>query len=61
MLDNGQAFQKHVAAFHDSDAFKAKAKDAAPFFQDIKDYVFGRPTTLENIVRLLLNCLTYPY
>ncbi|KAF7332863.1 hypothetical protein MVEN_02391300 [Mycena venus] len=43
------AFQKHVAAFYDSDAFKAKAKDAAPFFKDIKDYVFGRPATLENI------------
>ncbi|KAJ6565823.1 histidine phosphatase superfamily [Mycena vulgaris] len=43
------AFQKHVAAFHKSDAFKAKAKDAASFFQDVQDYVFGRPTTLENI------------
>ncbi|KAJ6461590.1 histidine phosphatase superfamily [Mycena vitilis] len=42
-------FKKHIAAFHDSDAFKAKAKEAAPFFQDIKDYVFGRTTTLENI------------
>ncbi|KAJ7852242.1 histidine phosphatase superfamily [Mycena leptocephala] len=42
-------FQKHIAAFHQSDAFKAKAKDAAPFFQDIKDYIFGRPATLENI------------
>lgn len=48
----GQEFQKHIAAFHQSDAFKAKAKDAAPFFQDIKDYIFGRPATLENIVRL---------
>ncbi|KAJ7798529.1 histidine phosphatase superfamily [Mycena olivaceomarginata] len=54
------AFQKHVAAFHDSDAFKAKAKDAAPFFQDIKDYVFGRPTTLENIIYDFMNTqLTY--
>ncbi|KAJ7655890.1 histidine phosphatase superfamily [Mycena rosella] len=43
------AFQKHVASFHDSDAFKAKEKDAAPFFQTVQDYVFGRPTTLENI------------
>ncbi|KAJ6572429.1 histidine phosphatase superfamily [Mycena vulgaris] len=42
-------FQKHVAAFHESDAFKDKAKAAAPFFKDVKDYVFGRPTTLENI------------
>lgn len=51
MLAVGQAFEKHISAFHDSDAFKAKAKEAAPFFEDIKDYVFGRPATLENIVR----------
>ncbi|KAJ6452638.1 histidine phosphatase superfamily [Mycena sanguinolenta] len=43
------AFQKHVASFHESDAFKAKAKEADSFFKDIKDYVFGRPATLENI------------
>ncbi|KAJ7164316.1 histidine phosphatase superfamily [Mycena filopes] len=43
------AFQKHVASFHGSDEFKAKAKDAAGFFQDIKDYIFGRPANLENI------------
>ncbi|KAJ7692593.1 histidine phosphatase superfamily [Mycena rosella] len=43
------AFQKHVASFHDSDAFKAREKDAAPFFQNVQDYVFGRPATLENI------------
>ncbi|KAJ7467626.1 histidine phosphatase superfamily [Mycena latifolia] len=43
------AFQKHVASFHGSDAFKDKAKEAAPFFQDVKDFVFGRPATLENI------------
>ncbi|KAJ7027197.1 histidine phosphatase superfamily [Mycena alexandri] len=43
------AFQKHVASFHGSDEFKTKAKDAAGFFQDIKDYIFGRPANLENI------------
>ncbi|KAJ7249935.1 histidine phosphatase superfamily [Mycena rebaudengoi] len=43
------AFQKHVAAFHGSDAFKAKAQESSRFFQDIKDYVFGRPANLENI------------
>jgi hypothetical protein len=48
-----QAFQKHIKAFHESDAFKAKAKEAAPFFHDVKDFVFGRPATLENIVRIL--------
>ncbi|KAJ6600682.1 histidine phosphatase superfamily [Mycena sp. CBHHK59/15] len=43
------AFEKHVAAFHDSAAFKAKAKEASSFLAEVKDYVFGRPTTLENI------------
>ncbi|KAJ7048022.1 phosphoglycerate mutase-like protein [Mycena amicta] len=54
------AFQKHVAAFHASDAFKAKAKAAAPFFNDINDFVFGRTTALENIVYDFMNTqLTY--
>ncbi|KAJ6518482.1 histidine phosphatase superfamily [Mycena vulgaris] len=54
------AFQKQVTSFHDSDAFKAKAKDAASFFTDVKDYVFGRPTTLENIIYDFMNTqLTY--
>ncbi|KAJ6529621.1 histidine phosphatase superfamily [Mycena capillaripes] len=43
------AFQKHITKFHGSNAFKEKAKEAAPFFHDIKDFVFGRPATLENI------------
>ncbi|KAL4262408.1 Histidine phosphatase superfamily protein [Pleurotus pulmonarius] len=42
------AFQQHVAEFHASDAFKAKAKEAAGFYASVKDFVFGRPTTLEN-------------
>ncbi|KAJ7735546.1 histidine phosphatase superfamily [Mycena maculata] len=42
-------FQKHIASFHASDTFKTKAEEAEPFFQDIQDYVFGRPATLENI------------
>ncbi|KAJ7212745.1 histidine phosphatase superfamily [Mycena haematopus] len=54
------AFQKHITSFYESDAFKAKAKDAAPFFADIKDYVFGRPATLENIIYDFMNTqLTY--
>jgi hypothetical protein len=47
-----QKFQKHVKDFYSSDDFKAKAQDAFPFFKAVKDYVFGRPTTLENAVRL---------
>ncbi|KAF9258374.1 phosphoglycerate mutase-like protein [Marasmius fiardii PR-910] len=41
-------FSKHVAEFHSSEEFKKKEKDAQPFFGSIKDFVFGRPTTLEN-------------
>ncbi|KAJ7776364.1 histidine phosphatase superfamily [Mycena metata] len=44
------AFQKHIASFHGSDEFKAKAKEATGFFQDVKDYIFGRPANLENII-----------
>ncbi|KAJ7432442.1 histidine phosphatase superfamily [Mycena galericulata] len=43
------AFEKHIEAFHNSDAFKDKAKEAEPFFSAVKDFVFGRPTTLDNI------------
>ncbi|KAF7337359.1 hypothetical protein MSAN_02261800 [Mycena sanguinolenta] len=49
------AFQKHVKSFHESDAFKDKAEEADSFFKDIKDYVFGRPTTLENIIYDFMN------
>jgi hypothetical protein len=43
------AFEKHIADFYHSKEFKEKANDAEPFFKGIKDYVFGRPTILENI------------
>ncbi|KAJ7158989.1 histidine phosphatase superfamily [Mycena crocata] len=53
-------FKKHIASFHDSDAFKAKSKEAAPFFKEVNDFVFGRPTTLENIIYDFMNTqLTY--
>ncbi|KAK7050242.1 histidine phosphatase superfamily [Favolaschia claudopus] len=53
-------FQKHVAKFHDSDAFKDMEKEAQPFFKEIKDFVFGRPTTLENIIHDFMHTqLTY--
>ncbi|KAF9449257.1 phosphoglycerate mutase-like protein [Macrolepiota fuliginosa MF-IS2] len=45
---NCAAFEKHIKDFYASDAFKKKAKDAESFFKGVKDYVFGRPTTLEN-------------
>ena len=47
-----KAFEKHIADFYHSDAFKQKAEDAVPFFEGIKDFVFGRPTILENMVSL---------
>jgi len=43
------AFQKHVADFHKSDKFKEAQEAAKPFFKGITDFVFGRPTVLENI------------
>ncbi|KIM77837.1 hypothetical protein PILCRDRAFT_610663 [Piloderma croceum F 1598] len=43
------AFERHIEAFHNSEEFKKKAEDAKPFLKAVKDYVFGRPTTLENI------------
>jgi len=42
-------FEKHTKEFYASSEFKEKAKTAEPFFKGVKDYVFGRPTTLENI------------
>ncbi len=42
------AFEKHIKDFYASDGFKKKAKEAEPFFKGVKDYVFGRPATLEN-------------
>ena len=45
-----QAFEKHIEKVHNSDEFKKKAGDAEHFFSKLKDFTFGRPTTLENIV-----------
>ncbi|KAF8993030.1 histidine phosphatase superfamily [Cyathus striatus] len=47
---NCPAFEKHIKEFYSSSEFKDKAKQAAPFMDSIKDFVFGRPTTLENAV-----------
>ncbi len=33
-----------------SSKFREAEQNAAPFFKDIKDYVFGRPTTMANAV-----------
>jgi hypothetical protein len=49
-----QAFEAHVERVHESDEFKAKAREAQPFFHGVRDFIFGRPATLENIVRALV-------
>ena len=46
------AFQEHVKKVHSSDEFKKKNQDAQKFFHTLKDFVFGRPTTMENMVCL---------
>ncbi|KAG6898716.1 hypothetical protein C0993_004892 [Termitomyces sp. T159_Od127] len=42
------AFAKHTKDFYNSQEFKEKAQDAQSFFKAAKDFVFGRPTILEN-------------
>lgn len=37
---------------YNSDEFKKKANEASHFLTKLKDFTFGRPTTLENIVSL---------
>ena len=46
-----QNFIKHTKAFYDSDLFKNKAKEADPFLQSLKPFLFGIPNDLKNIVR----------
>lgn len=43
------AFKKHVTKIYNSEEFKTVAKEAQPFFGAIHDYMFGRPSTLENM------------
>lgn len=45
---NCPAFQEHISNVYASSEFKATAKAAGPFFGAVRDYVFGRSTTLEN-------------
>ncbi|KAF8720173.1 hypothetical protein AX14_011232 [Amanita brunnescens Koide BX004] len=45
-------FDKHIKDFYASPEFKETSKAAEPFFKSVKDFVFGRPTTLENIWNL---------
>ena len=45
-----QAFEKHTKNFYASEAFKNKERDSRPFFDAVRDYVFGRTTNLQNAV-----------
>jgi hypothetical protein len=51
LTDSLQNFDKHTQDFYNSADFKKKSDEAQPFFKSVKDYVFGRPANLENIVR----------
>ncbi|KIP08705.1 hypothetical protein PHLGIDRAFT_29474 [Phlebiopsis gigantea 11061_1 CR5-6] len=46
------AFQNRVKSVLASDKMKAAEKAAAPFLHDVRDFVFGRPATLENMYNL---------
>ncbi|KAI5986100.1 histidine phosphatase superfamily [Pisolithus marmoratus] len=49
------AFKKHITKVYSSQEFQEKAQEAKHFFGSVHDYVFGCPTTLENIVYNYLN------
>ncbi|KAG2357508.1 histidine phosphatase superfamily [Suillus spraguei] len=42
------AFEQHIADVYSSSEFREVEKAASPFFCAVRDYVFGRPTTLVN-------------
>lgn len=42
------AFEQHIKNVYTSEGFKGTANFAGHFFDVVRDYVFGRPTTLEN-------------
>ncbi|ESK84640.1 hypothetical protein Moror_13299 [Moniliophthora roreri MCA 2997] len=45
-------FERHVAQFYASEEFKKKEREAEPFFRAVRDFVFGRPTTLQNAANI---------
>ncbi|KAH7886477.1 histidine phosphatase superfamily [Phlebopus sp. FC_14] len=49
------AFKKHISEVYNSAEFKEKAKNSQHFFGSVHDYMFGRPTTLENMIYDYLN------
>ncbi|PCH35499.1 phosphoglycerate mutase-like protein [Wolfiporia cocos MD-104 SS10] len=45
-------FEKHVEKIQGSSEFKKAAKESKTFFSDVHDFVWGRPTTMENAYNL---------
>ena len=45
-----KAFEAHVKKVLNSEKMKEVEQSAQPFFRDVRDFVFGRPTTMENMV-----------
>ncbi|KAF8435329.1 histidine phosphatase superfamily [Boletus edulis BED1] len=50
-----KAFKKHVAEVYTSEEFKQTAKNAEHFFEAVRDYMFGRPASLVDMVYDYLN------
>ncbi|KZT65425.1 phosphoglycerate mutase-like protein [Daedalea quercina L-15889] len=42
------AFEQHVQKVQASSEFKEASRSASRFFTDIRDFIFGRPATMEN-------------
>ncbi|KAG2045463.1 hypothetical protein BDR06DRAFT_978198, partial [Suillus hirtellus] len=45
-----KAFEQYISNVYSSSEFKKTAQAAEPFHGAVRDYVFGRPTTLENAI-----------
>lgn len=45
---NCPAFEKHTQKFYSSQAFKDKERESQPFFKAVRDFVFGRETSVKN-------------
>ncbi|KAH9888504.1 phosphoglycerate mutase-like protein [Cubamyces lactineus] len=46
------AFQKHVQDVQNSAEFKEMSKNAQPFFGALRDFVFGREASMENVYNI---------
>ncbi|KAI0657635.1 phosphoglycerate mutase-like protein [Cubamyces menziesii] len=46
------AFQKHVQDVQNSAEFQEMSRNAQPFFSALRDFVFGRETSMENVYNI---------